>query len=101
MVIQHGGLKAGLQGVNKGLLDVGDLQLADVQTFWWFRALTTSLGLDVKLELGENEAVICLALCTAHGLGDSLPVPLPDDDIVYEMPIDVRSAGASMMSCCR
>ena len=77
------------QSVGKSLLDVADLQLADVWAFWSFHALWPSLGLDRDLEFGDNEAVVCPALCTAHGLCDSyiLPIPLPHDDIVDEMPM--------------
>ena len=89
MVVRHGGLEKGFQGVNKGLLDVGDLQLSRVQASGSFHSLRTSLGLNANFKLGDDETVVCPALCAAHGLRNPhiLPVPLPDDDIINEMPV--------------
>ena len=47
------------------------------------------LGLGAEPEFGNDEAVVCPAHCAAHALRDSyiLPVPLPHDDVIYEMPV--------------
>ena len=52
-------------------------------------SLGVSLVLDADVELGDNEAVIGPALSATHGFGHSyiLPVPLPDNDVVDEMPM--------------
>ena len=79
-----GRVKTFFQGVNKGLFGDNVFQCGDVQPF---RSLL--LLLDADFELGDNEAVIDPALSTTHGFCNSyiLPVPLPDNDVIDEMPM--------------
>ena len=52
-------------------------------------ALWTSQRLDVKLELRDNEAMVCPAVGTTHGLGyqDIISVFTPDYYVVNQMPM--------------
>ena len=54
-----------------------------------FHALWTSLGLNAEDELGDDEAVVCPVLGATHSPCDPhvLPVPLPDDEAIDEMPM--------------
>ena len=89
LLVQSDGIQPFFQGINKHLLGGAVFQLGDVNSLWSLLALRSSLGLHADVELGHDEAVVCPTFCTAHGLCDPhiLPVPLPDDDIVYQMPM--------------
>ena len=89
LLVQSDGTKPFFQGINKHLLGGAVFQLGDVNSLWRLLAWRSSLGLHADVELGHDETVVCPTFCTAHGLGDPhiLPVPLPDDDIVYQMPM--------------
>ena len=77
------------QGVSKILGDGRHLELAYIEAFSSPSALGTSPRLDTEVEFGDNETVVCPAFRTSHSLGntDVLSVPLPDDDMVNEMPV--------------
>ena len=89
MVIQDDGVQAFSQGVSKSLRGGGQVELANVETFWSFCPLRTCLGFDPEVEFRDDETVIGPTLRAAHGLGDTnvLSVPLSDDDIIDEMPV--------------
>ena len=84
-----GGVKTFYLGVNKGLFGDNVFQCGDVEPFRSLLSLGACLVLDADVELGDVEAVIGPALSATHGFGHSyiLPVPLPDNDVIDEMPM--------------
>ena len=63
------------------------VQFRDVKSLWCWLSLVLLLLENSDLHLGDDQWMISPAVSATHGLGHSniLPVPLPDDDVVYQI----------------
>lgn len=75
--------------IGKGIGVLIYFQLGDINAFQCLFPLRPTFSLDVKVQRRDDKFIGCPTLSTTHGLGNHciLPVSLPGDDIINEMPM--------------
>lgn len=83
-------LQLAVQLFNQWLVDMVSLHLWDVDQDVLepsYHVMWAPGRLYPDVEFWDQQGVVCSALCAAHGFDHVLPIPLPDDEVMQQVPV--------------